>query len=298
MADELRKRNVFARHAGGGFYTQRLLDLGDRTVAEYIMPGHPDNVLALASSRASVLEHLLLLVSGLNLSRDTIVKRIEPRDPTATHEELAIGPAFHNLRARRKQIRHRLGIEIDARFSSRFAKYGFANVYRLCTADTDIGTRLATAARWLYTALRDDVLPAAIVQVAIALETMFVFGGSETLGRSLGERVAFLLAEDRETRAMVDSSVKRFYHVRSSVVHGGSRRVRRISAPLVDGMIRLAVLSFCVVGANVGIWKTTSDLQHWFSQERWGSPSAIKRPFGKAAVGRALALCSKDKGAK
>jgi hypothetical protein len=295
MCEQLRRRNVFARHAGGGFYTRVLAQMADRTVVELLVPGEPDHVAAEAAIHASAVEDVVLVAALMGLTRSAVAKRLRPRDPSTHRVELAIGPGFRQLRARSARLGGKAGAEIDAPFAKRFSKHGFTHLYRLCTSATDMGTRVRYSIHWLKEAVREANLQSAVIQLAIAMETMFIFSESESLARSLGERLAFLLTDDENMRASVDTAVKRFYDARSGVAHGSRRKLRHLSVPLVDGAARLAVLSLCVVGANAQIWRTPDSLRDWFARERWVTPSAIDRPFTVMALRRALSLCATER---
>ncbi len=62
-----------------------------------------------------------------------------------------------------------------------------------------------------------------ILDVAVALEVMFQLKGGE-LTHKLSVRAAHLLGVEPETRVEVFDAVKRFYGVRSGIVHGGRDR--------------------------------------------------------------------------
>ena len=294
IRDQLQRRNVFVRHGGGDFYTHVLGQMSDRTVVDISVTGEPEGVAAYASSLASLVEDLVLVAASLGMARSAIAKRVQPRDLATRRLELAIGPQFRQLRARSARPRGKAEVVLDASFGKRFAKHGFPNLYQLCASQTNMGDRVRHAVRWLKEAMCEEDLPSAVIHVAIALETMLVFSESESLARSLGERVAFLLADTERMRASIDATVKRFYDVRSGVAHGSRRKLRHLSVRLIDGVTRLAVLALCVIAANRNLWGTPEALRDWFARERWVAPSVLDRPTGGGAVRRALALSATD----
>jgi hypothetical protein len=107
----------------------------------------------------------------------------------------------------------------------------------------------------------------------------------------LAERTAFILADDPARRRRIAKSIKAFYDLRSSIVHGGRRRVSSDPADLLEGTDRIVVLLLLTVAANVGAWTSFDLVIDAVEDRKWGGGSTnLSRPFPASYLSRTLHL--------
>jgi hypothetical protein len=286
----VRKHNVFARHRSS-FYLERINELGNRTIIETQRPGEPDDVIGVSQYASEWAERVVFVSAALAIRRSLLHRALGTDVLRETERAITIGPQCYSLRAKSRRPRLIRGVEIDARFLSRFKRYGFAELYSVCLTSGELAERLRVVVAWLHESRQEPHEPAALVKTSIALESLLVFNESESLSRSLSERSAFLLTPDPQLRKRISSIVKRFYEARSGIVHGSHKKAKNLTPTLLDGVDRLLVLLCLVVGANVGTWKSKDGLREWCEEERWGKPSSIHVPFTGAPLKKAVSLC-------
>lgn len=289
----VRKKNVFARHSSReNFYLEQIENFAERTVIETQRPGEPDAIVDAAKFSAEWAEKIAFLSATL-VERRSALHRVLGVDYRQSERSITIGPECYTLRAKSRRRRTKQGVEIDTRFVNRFNRCGFADLYSVCLASGGMADRLRLVLDWLCESRQEPHASAALVKTSIALESLLIFSESESLARSLSERSAFILTPSPQLRQRISVIVKRFYEVRSGVVHGSRKKARKLTPSLLDGMDRLVVLLCLVAGGNVGQWQSREELQEWCEQERWGKPSSIKVPFGSSQLTNAIKLCEK-----
>lgn len=291
----LRKRNVFARHRQErDSYSPRATAFADKAVIEVVRNGSPDHVRAEVTLASDVAEQVALLAASLVVPRQKMLSQLGIGGRPSETVELLRGPGLAVLRTKTSPIPAGGGVHVDTALAKRVKATGLSQLYTASCGAGDLPKRLATALGWLFESRCEPRLGAAIVKTAIAMESLLIFTESESLARSLSERMAFLLSADAAERRRVATLVKRFYDARSGVVHG-SRKKRSLASPeLLDGIDRLLVLALAVVATGATRWATGADLSEWCEAERWGAPQSIVRPFQKKYVRGALALCERD----
>jgi hypothetical protein len=292
LAEETRRRNVFARHSWeNSFYLKRAAQLADTTVIEIYRSGSLDEILPAARRLADLAEKVALLSSVLSLRRD----RTHNAAALSRHRrygfDLAISPGFKYLRSSERGEADPRGIRIDPTFIRRFNRCGFERLVMSAMSESDVGKRLDQASNWLFESRLETAPQAAVVKTAIALEALLIASDSESLRGPLAERSAFLLSDDSSRRRRVAKGIKAFYDLRSSIVHGGRRRVA-VSTTLLEGIDRLVVLLLLTVSANVGMWPSFGQRVAETENRRWGAGEVkIQRPFPGSHLTRALLLC-------
>lgn len=296
LAELARKRNVFARHSReSGFYVQRIRALANRTVIEVFRPGDPDDMSAEAQKVADLTEKLALLSSTLAMPREKLQRLLAISSHRRSEFDITIGRGFYYLRSKSRPEPITQGITIDERFCRRFERCGFPQLALLCVSRRDVANRVVLALDWLFESRQEPVLPAALVKTSIALESLLIFSESEPLARSLSERAAFILSSDAHTRKEVSRIVKRFYGVRSGVVHGSRKKAKKLTPSLVEGIDRLTVLLCLIIASNSDKWDSTNSLRDWCEYERWGTPTSdVRIPFPDSYLRNAVTLCLKD----
>jgi hypothetical protein len=123
------------------------------------------------------------------------------------------------------------------------------------------------------------------------LERLLIFSESESLGKSLAERTAFILSDNGDARAKLSESIKRFYDARSGIVHGSRKKRRLLSPRLQESTDRIVLLLCLKLAANSTLWNSVEALRIWSESQKWGSATA--RPaegFSKRAFASTLKM--------
>ena len=292
LSETARRRNVFARHSWeNNFYIQRIRKLSDTTVIEVVRPGDPDDMLSEAQAVAGLLERFAVLSSTFALSRPDLHRVLAITPDRSSSVDFTFGRHFYYLRSTARPAPVAKGIAIDDRFTRRFERCGFPQLLADCTSGKEMARRLETASRWLFESRQEPSVPAAIVKTAIALEALLIANESEPLTRAVSERTAFLLSRDAVTRRAISRNVRKFYAVRSAVVHGSRRRTCDLSPGLLEGMDRLVLLLCLMMVANVASWSSMDALTAWCEDQKWGAPAtALIQPFPNQYLTGALRL--------
>lgn len=296
MRELTRKRNVFARHSQeNNFYLERIQALANNTIIEVMRPGDPDDMMAEAESTAGWAEKVAFLSSSLTVQRKHLFKLIGTGAYRATAFDLTIGRGFRYIRSKSPRQRQGEGVPIDNTFVTRFNRCGFQPLYSMCIANGGMSDRMRLVVGWLFESRQESFLAAALVKTAIALESLLIFSESESLARTLSERAAFLLSPDPQMRETISRIVKQFYETRSGVVHGSTKKAKKLTVHLVEGMDRLVLLLCLIIATNAVQWNTKEALQTWCEQERWGSPSSSAIvPYPATHLTNAVNIFTKD----
>ncbi len=289
---DITRKNVFLRiRRDSDFYYRRIKALAGHTVVEVTLPGLPKEVLPQATVVADAAEQLLLLTESL-VTRRAAFHRVLG---VALHPIDQIGFVRSadrmTLRSTTRPGTAQSQVALSSALARRFLKSGFPSLFEACAGATSLARRLRLAASWLVESRCEPRFDAAVVKSSIALESLLIFSERESLARSLSERMAFLISTDASTRAEVCRTLKRFYDVRSGVVHGGRRR-RGATDDILDGVDRLIILALLKIAANRGLFSTEEELQAWLDDERWKAPSELEQPFAASVVGSALNLAA------
>ena len=292
IAEEVRRRNVFARHSyENNFYLRRALELANRTVLEIFLPGEPADISEEAAAFVDMLEKLVLISSALGVTRKALQREIgvATRSPLAT--DFVIGPDYRYLRSTRPRPVRDRGVTIDARFQRRYVRCGFLGLASLMVSTTEMSSRLVSCVDWLFQSRTEPILQAAIAKTAVALETLLILGESEPLAHSLSERVAFILAQDPSMRSRISRIIKAFYDARSRIVHGLKKGSRKVKPELLEAVDRLVLLSCLMLAANADMWHSPAALKDWCDSQRWGSAaSSLEIPFPGRYIRDAVSL--------
>ena len=293
LEEFVRKRNVFSRHSWENkFYLPRIREFSDRTIIEVFRPGNPDDMIDEACNVAELTEKIAVLSSTLAVSKKDLHRQLAISSHRCSIFNLAIGPGFQYLRSKSRAELVVKGITINEQFCKRFNRCGFPTLALLCTSSNVIAKHVISAIDWLFESRQEIMASASVVKTSIALESLLIFDGSEPLARSLSERAAFLLSSDKEIRSKVSRIVREFYKVRSGVVHGNTKKVKKLTPNLIEGMDRLTLLLCLVIASNLDKWDSLGSFREWFEDQRWGSPASdIQVPFAIRYLHNALALC-------
>jgi hypothetical protein len=292
LAEETRKRNVFARHSWeNSFYLKRAGQLADTTVVEVYRSGTLDQILPAARSISEEVEKAAVLSSVLGLRRDKAHNLIALSRHRRYGFDLAISPGFQYLRSSERGEAAPRGIRVDQTFVRRFNRCGFERLILAAVSGDDVGKRLEQAVGWLFESRLETSPQAAVVKTAIALESLLIVSDSESLRGPLSERTAFLLSDEPAKRHRIAKSVKAFYDLRSGIVHGGRKRVS-VSSTLLEGVDRLVLLLLLTISANTSSWQSFNQVIAEVEGRKWGGgQTVIRRPYPGSHLTRALLLC-------
>ena len=288
----VRKRNIFARHSGDqNFYLNRIRALVNRTVIEVHCPGQPDDFAREARRGADLFESLAIL-SHTVMPKQQVLHSLGVGSPRAGEVEFLAGIGDYSLRSKTRPVPRVTGLPVDARFDSRFRRYGFVALYDFCVARQGLSERVNASVGWLRESRLETQLQASIVKTSIAIETLLIFSESESLARSLSERTAFILSPRPERRECISRIIRRFYDARSGIVHGSRDKARLVSAALLEAVDRLVTMLNLTIAANRRMWASQEALREWCERERWGAPAAnVDTPFPDSFLRKALENC-------
>jgi hypothetical protein len=292
LGTRVREENTYARHYKGvHFYTQRARELGDHTVIEVFLPGEPKNISDEAEKIASNLEKIAVLASTIALKKEDLQKRLGISSRLRPDFDFVFRPDFYHISSKSRNAPVCNGILIDEKFCNRFFRCGFNVLVDYVRSKSDIATRVNQSIDWLFDSRIEPRLHASIVKSSIALESLLIFSESESLANSLSERAAFILSSDPDKRQQISKIIKNFYDARSGVVHGGQKRIRKLTPALLESVDRLAIMLSLVIAANPALWPNTEALREWCEAQRWGEPSKnIIIPFPDLYLRNAINL--------
>ena len=290
---DITKKNAFLRiRREADFYYRRIKALTGRTVVEVTLPGTPKEIRSQATLVADAAEQILLLTGSFALRRAAFHRLLGISSYPIDQIGLIRSADRMTLRSATKPSAIPSQVVVDLALSRRFQKYGFISLFEACIDNTSLARRLCHAVDWLIESRCEPRFEAALVKTSIALESLLIFSEREALSRSLSERVAFLLSNDAATRAVVCAAIKRFYDVRSSIVHGGKRR-RSTTEEILDGVDKLITLVLLKIAVNRELFQTQDALQVWLDEERWRAPTKLEQSFPSSVVRSALNLTAR-----
>jgi len=144
---------------------------------------------------------------------------------------------------------------------------------------SNMENKLLDGMHWLGESTKPDTNRARFAKIGFALETLL--GGEPQdeelkvrgITAMLAERSAFVAGKDLADRLAIDRDVRKYYRMRSNIVHGGERDtpltdidgfgilVRRLSFDLLEKLDKL--------GGNLS---TVEDLERWVRTQRYSLP--------------------------
>ncbi len=292
MEAQALRRNVFARHSWeNSFYVERIRQLAGRTIVEVFADGPIDSIVAGARAKAEFAERLALISSTLGVQRRRLQQLLAISGHRRYGFDLAISPGFEYLRSSSRAEPEPRGVPVDETFVRRFNRCGFARLLEVALSSHAVSQRLVQAVNWVSQSRQEPEALAAVVKTAIALESLLIVNESESLRGPLAERSAFILSAIPANRQRIARSVRRFYDLRSGIVHGGRRRPPTIPLPMLEGMDRLVVLLSVTLAANAKRFASFDDVAAWVEGQKWGARSdPIARPFPASPLTRAIQL--------
>jgi hypothetical protein len=291
LGAQVSSHNIFARTRGGDhFYVSRARELGDHTVIEVFLPGEPKEISDEAGIIASTLEKIAVLSLTIAMKKAELQKRLGISTALRTYFHFSFSPDFYSINSKIHSSPDCKGIIIDDRFQNRFFSCGFNTIVDYLRQKNDIGIRLSQSIDWLFESRTEPRLQAAVVKTATALESLLLFNETESIGRSLSERIAFIISSDPIKRRQIDKIIKDFYNFRSGVVHGNQRKIDKYSPMLLESVDRIAIMVCLVIAANSTLWTSMEALKDWCETQRWGVPSIVNIPFPVLYLDKAMNL--------
>jgi hypothetical protein len=291
LADQVRKRNVFARHSQErNFYPERFAELGGHSTIQVLRNGYPDDMIDEAEAVANLVEKLATLSSTLSLYREDFQRTLGISMKATKEINVVYDDKFRYIRSKTTKAPTGKGVVLDDRFVRRFNRCGFPNLYLYCLSDVALAGRVLGSLDWLIESRREPLLTSSIVKTSIALESLLIISESESLARTLSERAAFILSPYAQVRQSISRIIKTFYEARSGVVHGNKKKQKKLTTSLVESVDRLVLLMYLVFAANAVRWSTSEDLTNWCELQRWGAPEEVEIPFPKTYLTRAIEL--------
>lgn len=296
FADTMRRKNVVARLGGEyNYYLNQAIELSNRTVIEVYEVASPDNILGIGDNIALLIENIAILSTTFVIQKKKLLRKLGISINTTAEINFAVTNQFKRIRSSSKRVGNIEGIIIDKQFCNRFIKTGFIELFNYFQSKGDLCDRVLTSINWLSESRREVNHKASVVKTAIALESLLIFAESESLARSLSERSAFILSSCPKTRKQLSRIILRFYDVRSKIVHGGKKKVDKLTPTLTECVDRLTLMLHLIIASNDNLWSSVESLRLWCEEQRWGIPSSnIKVPFSSVYLRNALLLVKEE----
>jgi hypothetical protein len=298
LAEKIRKRNVFARHSReNDFYYQRAKGLANHTVIEVCCPGDPLAIRDKAEAVAIQVERVAVLSSALVLKKKDFLRKLGITTKPIAELNFAYTPDFQLISSTSKKTPKVEGLLVDKTFARRFAQCGLYTLTAYVQTSSDLANRVSLSLQWLLDSRTEPRIQSSVVKTSIALESLLIITESESLAQSLSERAAFILSPDASRRELISKILKRFYEIRSGVVHGSQKKAKKLTPTLLETVDRLTLLLNLVISANSKNFTNTDSLRQWCETQRWGEPSKdIVIPFPDTYLKNVLAVARKELG--
>ena len=122
----------------------------------------------------------------------------------------------------------------------------FNKLWDLYASDTlnEIEQRIINAALCIGESLSSQDIKSSIIYTCMALETLFSFDEAGLFQKSIADKISdiavFLVCKNKEHRLKTKKAIKKFYGLRSTLVHGGSRETND-SYKEFNNMIKAAI---------------------------------------------------------
>ncbi|MCX6009430.1 MAG: HEPN domain-containing protein [Chloroflexi bacterium] len=144
---------------------------------------------------------------------------------------------------------------------------------------SNMENKLLDAIHWLAESTKQDTYRARFAKISFALETLI--GGEPKdeelkvrgITAMLAERAAFIAGQNLEDRIDVDKDIRKYYGMRSDIVHGGEKDV--LLSDINDFGILVRRLAFALLekldkmGSNLS---TVEELEMWVKTQRYALP--------------------------
>jgi hypothetical protein len=133
-------------------------------------------------------------------------------------------------------------------------------------------TKFLSGLRWLGEATKPDELPARYLKISTGLE--FLIGGESSkefqtkpsITAALAERAALLVGGSDNNQAFIENEVKKYYQLRSKIVHGHGDAIKQNDFVEFGSLVRQIALAMSLMVSN---FSEINDLQKWVLQQRY-----------------------------
>jgi hypothetical protein len=147
---------------------------------------------------------------------------------------------------------------------------------------SDMEDKLLDGIHWLGEAAKPDINRARFAKISFALETLI--GGEPQdeelkvrgITAMLAERAAFIAGKDLKERKKIDKDIRKYYAMRSEIVHGGKRDIPLTDIDNFGILVRHLALALLEkldeLGSNLS---TVEKLESWVKTQRYTLPKQI-----------------------
>lgn len=144
---------------------------------------------------------------------------------------------------------------------------------------SDMEDKLLDGIHWLGEAAKPDINRARFAKISFALETLI--GGEPQdeelkvrgITAMLAERAAFIAGKDLKERKKIDKDIRKYYAMRSEIVHGGKRDIPLTDIDNFGILVRHLALALLEkldeLGSNLS---TVEKLESWVKTQRYTLP--------------------------
>ena len=150
----------------------------------------------------------------------------------------------------------------------------FSRLTTCFQSNNDMSKRIQRTVTWYSKAVDADTKDEKFVNLSIALESLLIgdegkgpYATTGSISQNLGDRVAYLLADDFEDRRQREKEAKRLYGFRSAIIHRGES-ITQNQLIEMDKLVKEVFLAF--LKHDFTSW---NKFQKWIAQQKFGKPS-------------------------
>ncbi len=151
----------------------------------------------------------------------------------------------------------------------------------------DMENKLLTSIHWLGESTKPETNNSKFTKISVAFEALL--GGEPKdkhlsvrgITAMLAERVAFLLGDDLASRMVLDKVVRKYYDVRSDIVHEGHGKA---SDNDIDGFGRLVRGLILAMLGKTDTISNIENLEKWVRQQKYSSAIANNLPSQNGTI--------------
>ncbi len=273
LAETVRKRNVFSRHApDGDFYTRKARAFAGRTVVEIALGAGEHSAEGLRELSIHA-EQYAFTAATLWLDRRACHRCLGVQRRADALADLYIEDNGTSVQSNTRAVSSPGLMRIDEAYVRRFERSGLASsVDSIVFGTTDVDQRLRRALDWLTQSRLEASLDAAVVKTTIGFETLLVLSRDEPVRATISSRTGSLLGTGASFRQGIERFVKHLYDWRSSIVHGRRPPKGKRNLDVADRLLLLAVHALAAHGLT-----EESEIQRELDASR--SDRTVVEPF-------------------
>lgn len=287
FSEFLRRRDVFARHAGDrDTYTARAKEFADKVVlVASTRDSHRD--VGVLRQQADAVEALVVLSETFASRRAVLHRYVAGRAFREPVIDLYLDGIVGKPRTKKHRGQPSKCLPINNTVARRYRRLGFEAVQLRADASDLVGKRLRLACHWLVSSRLDPDVGSAFIKTATAAESLIADDSTSGVTKKLSRRVARLVGADTSQIADVETALRTFYGTRCDFAHGrhagGPTPQQAAQLEVFDRLVTLALSSFAVHCTSLS---APASVGSWFKTPVF--PLAL--PFSRVWVQRALAL--------